>query len=173
MSYIEILEKKYCFANRIQANNSQFREKIEAKYKIVDMIKKAASKVLKAVLPALILFSSTGYAKIKDPTELGKKFQEISSHITGKAEVQTHILQNDPDQPQVIVYTLKVIRGSNDSPSTATIKYIEGKGATMKTPSWQGEDDEANLLAGEFKSILTALDTQGKKQVEQNKMAQK
>lgn len=170
MDYIKKLEMKYSngYSYTIHANY-EFREKIEAKYKIVEMIKKVASKILKAALPALVLFSSTGYAKIKDPNELGKKFQAISQQIAGKSVVQTHVLQNDPDQPQIIVYTIKIDRGSTDSPSSATIKYIEGKGASFNSPSWQRHDDEANLLAGEFKTILTALDTQAKKQVQQDK----
>jgi hypothetical protein len=167
MDYIHRLERKYLYINKIQGSmDNSFRAKIEAKYAIVETIKKFAAKILKAALPALILFSTAGHAKIKDPNELGKKLQEISTHVAGKAEVKTHILQNDPDQPQIIVYTLKVSHGS-DSPSTATIKYIEGKGATMKAPSWQKDEDEANLLGNEFKVILTALDAQGKKQAGQ------
>lgn len=148
--------------------DNSFRTKIEAKYAIVETIKKVASKILKAALPALLLFSTAGHAKIKDPNELGKKFQEISTQIAGKSEVKTHILQNDPEQSQIVVYTIKIERGTGNTPSTASIKYIEGKGATMKTPSYQKDDDEANLLAGEFKVILTALDTQAKKQAAPN-----
>lgn len=176
MNFVDRLEKKYriSYTNQIQASvQSNFREKIEAKYKIVENIKKIAAKVLKAILPTLFLFPASGFAKIKDPNELGKKFQQISTQVAGQAEVQTHILQNDPDQPQIVVYTLKVDRGSSTNPSTATIKYIEGKGATAKTPSYQGKDDEASMLADEFKTILSAMDSQAKKQQQQQQVVQK
>ena len=86
MSYIAKVEA----ARRRQQKS--FRARVEAKYKIMEVVKKAASKVLKAALPALVMFSSaTGFAKIKNPDALGKKFQEIATEVSNKATVKTHI----------------------------------------------------------------------------------
>lgn len=162
MSYIAKVEA----ARRRQFQPKSFRARVEAKYKIMEVVKKAASKVLKAALPALIMFSSaTGFAKIKSPDVLGKKFQEIALEISDKSQVKTHVLQNDKDQPQIIVYTLKVPYGKDVE--TATIKYIEGRGATVKYPQGHGDGSSIATLAEEFRTILSSLDTQIKPQVNQ------
>lgn len=139
--------------------------KVEAKIKIMELIKKAAAKILKKALPALVLLSSsTGFARIKDPNELGKKFQEVAVESVGQGSVvKTHILQNDKDQPQIIVYTLVSKGGGSHGIGDAkvTLKYTEGKGATLLVSDGDTETDSA-MLGKEFKNILTTLDTQAK-----------
>ena len=84
--------------SKAQREHKSYLAKVEAKYNLVEKIKQVANKVLKAALPALILFSaSTGFAKIKDPEGLGKKFQEIASETVGDTEVKTHKLSDEED----------------------------------------------------------------------------
>lgn len=147
-----------------------FRARVEAKYKIMEVVKKAATKALKTALPTLVMFSSaTGLAKIKNPDALGKKFQEIATEVSTKASVKTHILQNDKDQPQIIVYTVRL--PYMDVDETATIKYIEGKGATVRYPQTASDGSGLQTLAEEFKTILTSLDTYVKNNAKTNQIA--
>ena len=140
-------------------SSRSFCVRVEAKSKILDMIKRTAVKILKASLPALVLFSSaTGFARVKDPDTLGKKFQEIAVETVGTgATVKTHILSNTKDEPQILVFTIKY--DDKGAKGSATIKYIEGKGAKVTSA-----DDMCNLpmVSSVIKDTLDALDTHAK-----------
>lgn len=166
------------FLNKVQARvemESQirsYRARVEAKYKIMETIKQAAGKILKAALPALIMFSATtGFAKVKDPEKMGENFQKIATSIVDKAEIKTHVLQNDDDQPQVIIYTMKAVdkdTGSHDTESI-TIRYTEGK----KTQVSEGtRSDKIRGLANEFTAVLDSLNTPAKELAKRLQMHQ-
>jgi len=161
MDLIQNLAKKYQVKIRVQASTSSqsFCMRVEAKIKIMEMIKKAATKILKQALPALILFSSaTGFARIKDPEGLGKKFQEIASETVGNTDIKTHTISNDEDG-QIVVYTVKNQGGSNEWGS-ASIKYTEGIGAKIATVD---ASDNIKALAVSLVDTLNAIDAHGKK----------
>jgi len=150
-----------------------YRARVEAKYKIMETIKQAAGKILKAALPALIMFSATtGFAKVKDPEGMGKKFQDIATSILDKAEIKTHVLQNEDDQPQVIIYTLKAVdKGTGYStPETITIRFTEGQ--KTKNVGSTGSD-KIRGLAEEFTEVLDSLNTPAKELAKRMQMHQK
>jgi hypothetical protein len=142
-----------------ETRRGSYRSRVEAKYNIMEKVKQAAAKVLKMALPALVAFSaSTGMAKVKDPEGLGKKFQDIVVDVAGaKSVVKTHVLQDDSDSPQVIVYTLSIDTAREDG--KATIKYTEGETAKVNVLD-SGELTSA--LAVQIKSVLDSIDSHAK-----------
>jgi len=139
--------------------------KVEAKYNIMETIKKATTKILKVALPTLIAFSATtGFAKIKDPDGLGKKFQEIASDTVGDTEIKTHKV-NEEEGAQIIVYTVKY-KGSGNAWGTASIKYTEGKGAKIATIN---SSDSIGYFAKSIVDTLNTIDEHGKKMAKENK----
>ena len=133
--------------------------KVEAKYNIIESIKKVMTKVLKVALPALIAFSATtGFAKIKDPDALGKKFQEIASDTISGTEVKTHKLSEEEGN-QIVVYTVKT-GGSDREWGSASIKYTEGQGAKISTLDGS---DNIIAFAKALVDTLNSIDAHGKK----------
>lgn len=142
-----------------ETRRGSYRSRVEAKYNIMEKVKQVATKVLKMALPALVAFSaSTGMAKVKDPEGLGKKFQEIVMDVAGsKSLVKTHVIQNDSDSPQVIIYTLSIDTAKEDG--KATIRYVEGETTNVKILD-SGELTSA--LAVQIKSVLDSIDSHAK-----------
>jgi hypothetical protein len=146
--------------------HKSYRAKVEAKYAIMETIKKVMTKVLKVALPALIAFSATtGFAKIKDPEGLGKKFQEIATDTIGHTEVKTHTLSEE-DDGQIVVYTIKIKGDDTNEWGTASIKYTEGKGAKIATINSSGG---VGSLAQSIVDTLNTIDAHGKKMAKETK----
>lgn len=158
MSFLQKVE----IAAAVAATNREHRSylaKVEAKYNIMESIKKVMTKVLKTALPALIAFSATtGFAKIKDPEGLGKKFQEIASETVGDTEVKTHKISDD-EGGQIVVYTVKY-KGSSNDYGSASIKYTEGQGAKIATMEASGN---ISAFAKSVVDTLNTIDAHGKK----------
>jgi hypothetical protein len=149
------------------AKHRSYLNRVEAKYTIMETIKKVATKVLKAALPTLIAFSATtGFAKIKDPEGLGKKFQEIASDSIGNVNVKTHAIQNEEDEPQIIVYTVQNSSSGTGNWGSVTIKYTEGKGAKIAT---MDASDSITEFAKSVVDTLNTIDEHGKKMAKEHK----
>lgn len=164
MSFLQKVEIAAAVAESKREHRS-YLAKVEAKYNIMETIKKVMTKVLKTALPALIAFSATtGFAKIKDPDGLGKKFQDIASDTIGHTEVKTHEISEE-EGGQIVVYTIKV-KGDGGEWGTASIKYTEGKGAKIATIN---SSSGVNSLAQSIVDTLDSIDAHGKKMAKENK----
>jgi len=159
MGFLQKIEIAAAIAETKREHRS-YLAKVEAKYNIMESIKKVMTKVLKVALPALIAFSATtGFAKIKDPEGLGKKFQEIASETVGETEIKTHKLSEE-DDGQIVIYTIKYKGNSDTQYGSASIRYTEGQGAKIATIH---ATDNISAFAKSIVDTLNSIDAHGKK----------
>jgi len=124
-----------------------FSKMVEAKYDIVeagalDKIKSLIKKGVMTLIPTMLLWSNTGFAKFKNPEEFAKKLEKLAHGASfEEAKIETHIISTGTKGKQIIIWTIKSLGDS------VLVKYTEGKPVEYRKGHAEYGDVDPQLAA--------------------------